>query len=262
MLPQPRSGFRWVESAPGPSLVCEPLASVAPHFFTTRAWTLGSSTSDRTSGWQQVAEAAGVDTSRLMRGQQVHGASVAIFRRGSAPAGALPEVDILISDDPDVALTIQAADCVPILIADPIHGAVAAAHAGWRGLAAHVPERAVQAMTREFGSRPAELVAAIGPSISGPRYEVGRDVRQRFQEAGFTAAQIAGWFAQGRPDHFQFDGWQSARDQLEAAGISPAQIHVAGLCTSTHPELLCSYRRDGSAAGRLAAVIRATSSLR
>jgi YfiH family protein len=201
---------------------------------------------------------AGVDGSRLMRGRQVHGASVAIFRRGSGPAASgLPDADIFISDDPDVALTIQAADCVPILIADPVHGAVAAAHAGWRGLAAHVPERAVQAMAREFGSRPADLIAAIGPSISGPRYEVGHDVRERFEEAGFTAAQMADWFVQGRPEHFQFDGWQSARDQLEAAGVPSAQVHVAGLCTSTHPEILCSYRRDGTSAGRLAGVIRA-----
>jgi YfiH family protein len=247
-----------VESAAGPSLVCEPLAAAASNFFTTRAWTLGSAAADRTLGWRQVADVAGVDASRLKRARQVHGASVAIFRRGSDPGGGeLPEVDILISDDPDVALTIQAADCVPMLLADPVHGAAGAAHAGWRGLAAHVPEQAVQAMTREFGTRPADLIVAVGPSISGPRYEVGRDVRERFEEAGFTEAQIAAWFAPGRPEHFQFDGWQSARDQLEAAGVPSAQIHVAGLCTSTYPDLLCSYRRDGAAAGRLAGVIRA-----
>jgi YfiH family protein len=189
----------------------------------------------------------------------VHGASVVIRRRdGDRASGReLPEADILISDDPEVALAIQTADCVPLLVADAAHGAVAAAHAGWRGLAAHVPARVVQAMTQEFASRPADLIVAIGPSISGPRYEVGRDVRKRFEEAGFTAGQIARWFVDGRPQHFHFDGWQSARDQLEAAGVPPSQIHIAGLCTSTYPEVLCSYRRDGTRAGRLAAVIRA-----
>ena len=259
MLPQPRTGFRWVESAAGPSLVCEPLEQVATHFFTTRTWTLGSALdSDRAPGWQQVANVAGVDGSRLVRARQVHGATVATFRRGGkAGGGELPEADILISDDPDLALTIQVADCVPILIADPVHGAAAAAHAGWRGLASRVPEQAVQAMTGEFASRPADLIAVIGPSISGPRYEVGQDVRDRFEGAGFTGDQIARWFEDGRPEHFHFDGWQSARDQLEVAGVPSAHIHVAGLCTSTYPEVLCSYRRDGARAGRLAAVIRA-----
>jgi YfiH family protein len=194
----------------------------------------------------------------LLRTRQVHGASVVIRRRGDVPGdGELPEADILISNDPDMALAIQTADCVPLLLADPVEGGVAAAHAGWRGLAAHVPERVVQAMTREFGCRPADLIAAIGPSISGPRYEVGHDVRERFESADFAAAQIARWFREGRPGHFHFDGWQSARDQLESAGVPSAQIHVAGLCTSTYPEVLCSYRRDGTRAGRLAAVIRA-----
>jgi polyphenol oxidase len=257
MLPRPREGFRWVESAAGPVLVSEPLEAAAPHFFTARAWRLGSAADgDPTSGWQQVAEEAGVDESHLLRARQVHGASVVVCRRGDDPRGSEPAADILITDDPDVALAIQTADCVPLLIADPVEGAVAAAHAGWRGLAAHVPERAVQALTREFGCRPANLIAAIGPSISGPRYEVGDDVRERFEGADFAAAGIARWFAAGRPGHFQFDGWQSARDQLEAAGVPPIQIHVAGLCTSTYPEVLCSYRRDGARAGRLAAVIR------
>jgi polyphenol oxidase len=258
MLPRPREGFRWVESAAGPALACEPLETAASNLFTTRAWMLGSANDgDRTPGWRQVAEEAGVQLTHLLRARQVHGASVAIRRRGDAQGGReLPEADILLSNDPDVALAIQTADCVPLLLADPVEGAVAAAHAGWRGLAAHVPERAVQALTREFGCRPADLIAAIGPSISGPRYEVGHDVRERFEGAGLAEAEIARWFVEGRPGHFHFDGWQSARDQLEAAGIPAAQIHVAGLCTSTYPEVLCSYRRNGTLAGRLAAVIR------
>jgi polyphenol oxidase len=251
-----------VQSAAGPFLVCEPLESIAPHFFTTRTWMLASTTDgDRASGWRQVAEEAGVDEARLVRARQVHGALIAIRRRsGGAVGRELPEADILISDDPDVVLAIQTADCVPILIADRAVGAVAAAHAGWRGLAAHVPERVVQAMTREFGCRPADLIAAIGPSISGPRYEVGHEVRDRFEDGGFPEARMARWFVEGRPRHFHFDGWLSAIDQLEAAGVPSMQIHVAGLCTWTHPEVLCSYRRDGTGAGRLAAVIRALKS--
>ena len=169
----------------------------------------------------------------------------------------LPDADILVSDDPSIALAIQTADCVPLLIADRATGAVAAAHAGWRGLALGVPGVTVAALAREFGSRPENLVAAVGPSICADRYEVGVDVRERFSAAGFPAAQIANWFLPGmRPDHWQFDGWRAAQDQLEAAGLTPANIHVAAMCTATFPDLFCSYRRDGKAAGRIAAAIR------
>ena len=161
------------------------------------------------------------------------------------------------SDDPRLALAIQTADCVPLLIADRRTGAVAAAHAGWRGLAARVPVVAVEALTREFGSRPADLVAAIGPSISAARYEVGADVRERFAASGCSRAQMARWFADAdRPSHWHFDGWRSARDLLEAAGVPAAQIHASGLCTASHPDLLCSFRRDGMGAGRVAGAIR------
>jgi YfiH family protein len=142
-------------------------------------------------------------------------------------------------------------------MADRRTGAVAAAHAGWRGLAARVPEVAVQALAREFGSRPADLVAAIGPSISAARYEVGEDVRRHFAASGCSADQLARWFAAGdRPSHWYFDGWRSARDLLEAAGVPAAQIHAAQLCTASHPDALCSYRRDGTRAGRMAGAIR------
>jgi hypothetical protein len=162
-----------------------------------------------------------------------------------------------VSDDPSLALAIQTADCVPLLIADRVTGAVAAAHAGWRGLAAGVPAATVGALAREFGSVPADLVAAIGPSISAARYEVGDEVRAEFEAAGVAAARLARWFLPGtRPGHWQFDGWRAAQDQLESAGLALAHVHVAALCTSASPDLFCSYRRDGKGAGRIAAAIR------
>jgi YfiH family protein len=190
---------------------------------------------------------------------QVHGAAVVVRRAGDPPRGvaALPPADILVADDPSIALAIQTADCVPLLIADRRTGAVAAAHAGWRGLAARVPEITVRALAEAFGSRPADLVAAVGPSISAARYEVGSEVRDQFERAGFSGDRLAGWFLPGTRDgHWQFDGWAAARDQLNASGVPADQLHLAGLCTAGDPDLLCSYRRDGTAAGRIAAAIR------
>jgi copper oxidase (laccase) domain-containing protein len=135
-----------------------------------------------------------------------------------------------------------------------------------------VPEVAVDALVSTFGSRPEDLVAAIGPSISWCCYEVGADVRAAFAANGFSADQIGRWFAPGpvasaanppmpglRPPaagHSYFDGWGAALHQLVMAGVPRRQVSVAALCSASHPRWLCSYRRDGKAAGRMAAAIR------
>jgi polyphenol oxidase len=268
MLPQPSDGFEWVQAAGGPALICRALAPFAGHLFTTRVWRLGSTApEDRDTAWAEVAAAAGVDGDRLVRVRQVHGASV--FLAGAAER---PEADIILGRDPATALAIQTADCVPLLIADRRTGACAAVHAGWRGMAARAPQQAVSALERQFGSRPPELVAAIGPSVGACCYEVGENVHDAFAAAGFTPADMSQWFLDGpqpsprnpsmpgisaaRPRHWYLDGWTAVRDQLREVGCSAGQIHRAGLCTASHDGIFCSYRREGRTAGRLAAVIR------
>jgi purine-nucleoside/S-methyl-5'-thioadenosine phosphorylase / adenosine deaminase len=271
MLPKPAEGFDWIQMPAGPALVCRALASTARHFYTTRQWPSGSNAApDRGALWSAVADAAGTP-GRLLRLQQVHGADQIVHRIGSALPATPPRADIILSDDPLTAAAVQAADCVPLLVADTRSGAVAAAHAGWRGLAARVPIATVLAMARAFGSEPRDLIAAVGPSIGACCYEVGADVHARFMEA-FGATDTARWFHKkplalagnpstsgtdgGRPGRQFFDAWQAARDQLEAAGVRSDRIHVAALCTASHPDTLCSYRREGAAAGRIAAAIR------
>jgi len=168
-------------------------------------------------------------------------------------------------------ISIRVADCLPILVVDRATRAVAAAHAGWRGLASRVPLVTIERLTAEFGSRPADLHVAIGPSIGACCYEVGEDVRGRF--AGFGAVEVERWFgihpsvsasnppvatlsSTRRPGHWFFDAWQCVRDQLRSAGVPSDQIFVAELCTASHGGAFCSYRRDGpGAAGRMAGVI-------
>jgi YfiH family protein len=258
MTPQPSCGFEWVQAAGGPALVCVPLQRHASHLFTTRDWRLGSRAQPADEDWHAIATSLEIDPAHLVRLHQVHGASVLVRRAGDAQVPSdRPDADIVVSDDPSVALAIQTADCVPLLIADRVNGAVAAAHAGWRGLAAGVPGATVASLGREFASLPASLVVAVGPSISAERYEVGEDVRARFVAAGWPPAQLRRWFVAGaRPAHWLFDGWRAVRDQLESAGIPGESIHACELCTASHPDLLCSYRRDGKGAGRMAAAIR------
>jgi YfiH family protein len=228
-----------------------------------------------------VADVLGVDRAHLVRVHQVHGAGVVVVRRESeassphtAETALLPDADIIVSHDPAQAIAIQTADCVPLLVADRRTGAVAAAHAGWRGLAARVPEVTVRWLSQEFGSLPDDLLAAIGPSIGACCYEVGRDVRARFETAGFSGLRLERWFvSEPRPsdtnpsmpslppnrraDHWFFDGWAATCDQLEWAGVPRGQMFVAELCAASHADAFCSYRRDGSRAGRLAGAIRA-----
>jgi purine-nucleoside/S-methyl-5'-thioadenosine phosphorylase / adenosine deaminase len=254
--PRPSHPFAWMQGAPAPALVCQPLVKLAPHFFTTRSWRIGSSPPDAASAWDDVARAIDVPPERLVRLRQVHGRTVSTVRRG-AEAPALAEADIATTDDPDRAIAVQSADCAPLLLADRGTGAVAAVHAGWRGLQAAVPRAAVQAMRESWGTRPADLVAAIGPSIGACCYEVGEDVHAAFAAADFDGASGLAWFTPGRrPDHWNFDGWAAARDQLVAAGLPPQQIHLSRLCTGCFPGWFCSYRKEGAGTGRMAAVIR------
>lgn len=261
MKPQPAGQFEWIETDAGVALVCRALEPFAAHVFSTRQWTLGSPTltdDRRRAAWRELAEVMGRDADHLARLQQVHGSAVVVRRGGEAFNGdRLPQADIVVSTDPDAVVAIQTADCTPILLVDRQSGAVAAAHAGWRGLAARVPSVAVRALLEQSGSRPQDLVAAVGPAISAARYEVGDDVRARFEQAGFSGDQLRRWFpTQTRAQHWLFDGWDSARGQLEEAGVPAPQIHIAALCTASHPDVFCSYRRDGKLAGRMAAAIR------
>jgi len=260
MKPQPADGFAWVETTAGPALVCRALEPYATHMFTTRQWALGSPTLDdqrRRAAWRELAEVMERDEPHFARLHQVHGASVVVRKPGDAPAGSeLPQADVIVSTDPALAIAVQTADCTPILLVDRDSGAIAAAHAGWRGLAARVPAVAVRALIAEGGGRPESIVAAVGPSISAARYEVGEDVRARFADADFSGSALERWFPKmTRPSHWLFDGWESARAQLEGAGVPASQIHVAAMCTATFPDVFCSYRRDGSLAGRMAAAI-------
>jgi hypothetical protein len=135
-----------------------------------------------------------------------------------------------------------------------------------------VPSVTVSRMQADFGSRPGDLIVAIGPAIGACCYEVGEDVRAQFAQEGFGAAALGGWFrvhpltlagnppvatlaSSRRPGHWFFDGWSCARDQLQEAGVAREQIFIADLCTASH-DSFCSYRRDGAVAGRMAGVIR------
>lgn len=259
-IPEVPASFYWADETWGPSLRCRPLEPIAQHLFTTRQLQLPSP-----AAWRALAAAIGVPPERVVSLDQVHGRAVVSVRRNVA-ADALramqmerPQGDALVSDAPDVALVVRAADCVPLLVGDGRTGAVAAVHAGWRGTAARVAVAAIDTLARDFGSRPADLVVAIGPAIGPCCYEVGSELVDAFAAAGHERYLIDRWFMTPRDRKMRLDVAGANRDQLILAGVREEHIHVSGLCTAMHLDVLTSFRAEKEKAGRIAGVIRASS---
>jgi len=250
--PQPSGGFAWTQAECGLVLQCRPLADIADHFFTTANVELRDSRDE----WNAVAREIGIEFDRVLLLRQVHGAHVAVSKRGDYAPGPRPEADAAVSDDPTIAIGVRVADCAPILIGDRRQQVVGAAHAGWRGTVQRVAIAAVRRMQDQFGSHPRDLVAAIGPCLGSCCGEVGPEVIEIFRDAGHDAQVLGRWFTPGRGDRSQLDLPLANHDQLAAAGVPTSQIHVSGLCTKSFPDVFHSYRVARERSGRMVGIIR------
>jgi polyphenol oxidase len=192
---------------------------------------------------------------RLIR--QVHGAAVAIANGRRVEPWNPPKADVVVSDDPTVAIAVRVADCAPILLANRRKPVVGAVHAGWRGTVSRAAQAGVEALRREFRSDPADLVAAIGPCLGPCCGEVGEEVVEAFRAAGHDSESIDRWFRTGPAGRPHLDLWCANRDQLVSAGVPPDQVFVAELCTKTHAPFLHSYRVAKEKSGRMIGVIKA-----
>jgi polyphenol oxidase len=197
----------------------------------------------------------------LVAVRQVHSNRSVVLRApwvGFA-ADAIPEVDGIITNQAGLLLGIQTADCIPVLVADRARRVVAGFHAGWRGTVEKIVELGVEKMRAEFGSDPADLVAAIGPGIGSCCYVVGEEVRNRFG-ANFSYAEelfseVDSGNLSGAAREFRLDLIEANRRQLMTAGVDPGSISVVGGCTGCQPNLFYSHRASGGHAGRMMSVI-------
>lgn len=256
-LPPTPADFEWTTAPWGAALRCVPLGAIAPHLFTTRQLSLAGPEDNA-----QLAMAVGGRSVAMAR--QVHGRTVVVIRNGEMAPAVTPDADVFVSSSSEIAVAIRVADCVPLLMADRARGVVAAVHAGWRGTAARAAVAALEALQREFGTTPADVVAAIGPSIGSCCYEVGSELVDAFAAAGHERYLIDRWFLAPAPprgsrerSNLRLDVPGANRDQLLLAGVPEDQIYASGLCTAMHLDVLTSYRAEKDAAGRLAGVIRA-----
>lgn len=248
-----------------------PLLSGVTHAFSTRQggvsvppWdtlNLGLDLGDDPAAVQEnhrrFFHAAGADVSRAVLSKQVHETTVRLCTSADAGKGLERErdytADALITNELNLPLTVFSADCGVILLYDPVCKAVGAVHAGWRGCAAGILEKTVQAMTESFGSRPEDLLAAIGPCIGSCCFETDSDVADAMIAA--LGKETAAPYLERRGPKWHVDLAGLNRLWLLRAGLTLDHIDVAALCTVCHPEWFWSHRKMGRARGLQAAMI-------
>jgi YfiH family protein len=202
---------------------------------------------------RRFADMVGYDPARLYEVSQVHGAQVETADGRVDPAVFRGrEGDALLALAPGQAVGVRVADCVPLLVADPSSGAVAAIHAGWRGVVAGVVEAALLGLRRASGAAPGQLLAAIGPHIGPDAFEVGDDVARQIAAAAPDGARVV--LAREPRPHVSLE--RAVAAQLLAFGLTAGNIERVPGCTFSEPARFYSFRRDGSRSGRhLAAIV-------
>lgn len=199
-----------------------------------------------------LAENAGFTFDAWTCAEQVHGNSIKKVSMEDKGAGkysrdqAIQNTDALISNETGVMLAAFFADCVPLYFIDPIHRAIGLAHAGWKGTALHIAERTIEAMQKEFGSEPATMHTAIGPSIGVCCYEVNDKVIEQL-DCERPVMQDNG--------RFMLDLKETNRQFMIRAGILPINIEISEWCTSCNTDLFYSHRAENGQTGRMTAWI-------
>ncbi len=208
-----------------------------------------------------ICQALGISRGDIATARQVHGSRVALVGPGDR-GRVIPATDALITDTAGVALMLRFADCLPVLLYDPVRRAIGLAHAGWKGTVGRIAAKTASAMVEAYGSRPADLVAGLGPCIGPCCYQVGAEVIESVK------ASFDDWRRLLRPQgdgSFHFDLWEANRRQLVELGAPPLSpqklggrkggIEVIQLCTACRTDEFFSHRAEGGRTGRFAVIL-------
>lgn len=206
----------------------------------------------------ELCNMLGITDERLILPWQTHSDKVLNIDKGfmelhkEAQLKALYGIDGLITALPGVCIGVSTADCIPVLLHDTAQGVSAAVHAGWRGTVAGIAGKCIGMMRREYGCNTANIKAVIAPGISLTAFEVGDEVYDAFEAAGFPMQLIAERFpAADGGSKWHIDLWKANRLQLADAGLGDSSIHTAGVCTFQHHKDFFSARRLGIKSGRI-----------
>ena len=209
--------------------------------------------------YRRMAAVLGTDAEKMVLSYQTHTTNVRKVTEEDAGKGIVKErdyqdVDGLITDIPGITLVTFYADCVPLYFVDPVHRAVGLSHSGWRGTVHRMGKATLEAMNREYGTEPANVIACIGPSICQDCFEVGPEVAAEFAD-GFAKQYHNDLFYQKSDGKYQVDLWRANQIVLREAGIPANQIHTTDICTRCNPAHLFSHRIMGTERGNLAAFL-------
>lgn len=266
--------FREVE-APTPYLEYPLLADtgIVRHGFSTRlggisegcfssmnlSFTRGDEETAVRENFRRIASAIGVRCEDMIFSKQTHTANVRVVMEEDKGMGILrpttyEDVDGMVTDIPGICLVTFYADCVPLFFVDPVKKAIGLSHSGWRGTVGKIGRATVELMQREFGSDPADIRAAVGPSICQDCYEVSEDVIEKFQNQ-FKKKHWDALFYRKANGKYQLDLWKANEVVLLEAGILAEHMAVTNVCTHCNSQVLYSHRTMGNQRGSLAAFL-------
>ena len=208
--------------------------------------------------YRRISLAMGTKMEQFVCTDQTHTTNVRKVTKEDAGKGVVrpkdyTDVDGLITNEPGLVLSTFYADCVPLYFVDPVHKAIGLSHSGWRGTVNKMGKVTMEAMSREYGSRPEEMYCAIGPSICQECYEVSRDVAEEFMWAFSGHEDEILW--QKSEDKFQLNLWKANEIVMLEAGVLPEHLAVTNVCTCCNHEELFSHRASKGKRGNLAAFL-------
>ncbi len=199
----------------------------------------------------------------VVQPHQVHGCEIREVTDPMTTRTQLEGVDALITNVPGVAISVRTADCIPVLLYDAVHKAVAAVHAGWRGTVQRISQKVIVEMQCKYGTSAADLKALIGPGIGPDSFQVGPEVADEFLKSGFPMGELLKDCGPKNPTDenpmnggLHIDLWKANQWLLEETGVQPANIQVAGICTYQNNDRFFSARREGIKCGRIINVIK------
>ena len=190
----------------------------------------------------------------IVQMHQIHDVKVAVVDRGDLTKDELDGYDAMITDSPGVAIGVRTADCIPVLLYDPVKKAAAAIHSGWRGTVSKIIGKTVIKMQSTYASQPSDILAFIGPGICVDCFQVGEEVALKFKETGFDINSL--WSFRGPKTGNGMEGGhhidlkEACRQTLVESGLKNENIQITGLCTYEDNDLLYSARKEGIECGR------------
>ena len=202
---------------------------------------------------RRIAKAIGVRAEDMTYTNRTHTTNVAVVEAKDRGKRFM-ETDGMVTNVPEICLVTFYADCVPLFFVDPVHRAIGLSHSGWRGTVGKMGKVTIERMREEYGTDPAQVVAAVGPSICQDCYEVSVDVIEKFRE-NFDKALWPELFYEKADGKYQLNLWRANQAVLTEAGVQGENIAVTNLCTHCNPDILFSHRSTGTARGNLSAFL-------